>query len=86
MSYDGVGPKIADCVCLFSLDKAKAFPVDWHSAATLWDHYGERYASGEKNVRLLEWVREYIGPHAGYAGPLLFCERLLALDPISPAP
>lgn len=26
----GVGPKVADCVCLMSLDKTDAIPVDTH--------------------------------------------------------
>jgi N-glycosylase/DNA lyase len=29
-ALDGVGPKIADCVCLFSLDHTAAVPVDTH--------------------------------------------------------
>ena len=28
MSYEGIGPKIADCVCLFALGMDEAFPVD----------------------------------------------------------
>ncbi len=76
MSYDGIGPKIADCVCLFSLDKAEAFPVDRHIAAALWEHYGKKYTSGAKNVKLMEWARAYFGPHAGHAGQLLFYDRL----------
>ena len=62
MSYDGIGPKIADCVCLFSLDKAEAFPVDRHIATALWEHYGKKYTSGAKDVRLMEWARAYFGP------------------------
>ena len=76
MSYDGIGPKIADCVCLFSLDKPEAFPVDRHIAAALWEHYGRKYTSGAKNARLLEWARDYFGAQAGYAGQLLFYEQL----------
>ena len=76
MSYDGIGPKIADCVCLFSLDKAEAFPVDRHIAAALAERYGDKYPSGAKNVRLALWAREYFGAHAGYAGQLLFYDHL----------
>ena len=76
MSYDGVGPKIADCVCLFSLDKDEAYPVDRHIAAALREQYGKRYTAGAKNVRLLEWARDYFGPYAGYAGQLLFYNQM----------
>ena len=76
MSYDGIGPKIADCVCLFSLEKPEAFPVDRHIAEALQEHYGRKYTSGAKNARLLEWVRDHFGAHAGYAGQLLFYEQL----------
>ena len=76
MSYDGIGPKIADCVCLFSLDKPEAFPVDRHIADALQEHYGKKYTSGARNARLLEWGRDYFGTHAGYAGQLLFYEQL----------
>ena len=30
MECPGIGEKIADCVCLFSLDKLEAFPIDRH--------------------------------------------------------
>ena len=79
MSYEGIGPKIADCVCLFSLDKAEAFPVDTHIGKALEDRYGQTYRPGAKNAGLMRWVSEYFGEHAGYAGQLLFLEQRLGM-------
>ena len=76
MSYQGLGHKIADCVCLFSLDKAEAFPVDRHIGGALLELYGRKYTPGAKNVGLLRWAQSYFGDHAGYAGQLLFYDNL----------
>ena len=75
MSYEGIGPKIADCVCLFSLGMDKAFPVDRHIENGL-KRYGRSYRPGAKNAEFFEWVRDHFGEHAGYAGQLLFLEQL----------
>ena len=75
MSYEGIGPKIADCVCLFALDKAEAFPVDTHIAKAL-ERYGQTYTAGAKNAKLSAWAKETFGDHAGYAGQLLFLDQL----------
>ena len=77
MNYTNIGPKIADCVCLFALDKAEAFPVDRHAADALSEFYGKKHSSGGKNVRLLQWAREHFGAtHVGYASQLLFYDRI----------
>ena len=76
ISYQGLGQKIADCVCLFSLDKAEAFPVDRHIGGALLELYGRKYTPGAKNVGLLRWAQSYFGDHAGYAGQLLFYDNL----------
>ena len=57
--YRGIGWKIADCVCLFSLDMPKAVPVDRHVAAGLLEHYGKKWIR-EKNTEVLSlWAQQY---------------------------
>ena len=78
--YDGIGPKIADCVCLFSLGKDDAFPVDTRIGAALEMYYGKKHTPGAENVRLLKWAREKFGSNAGYAGQLLFLDQRSSLS------
>lgn len=73
--YPGIGPKIADCVCLFSLGKDDAFPVDANIGAALERYYEKKFTPGAENVRLQEWAHETFGCNAGYAGQLLFLDQ-----------
>ena len=70
----GVGPKIADCIALFSLDKPEAFPVDTHIRRAFTSRYfppGERVS----DKQLGEFARARFGRYAGWAGQLLFQSR-----------
>ena len=62
--YDGIGPKIADCVCLFSLGHDEAFPVDRHIKTAL-----------ARIGRDARWAHKAFGKNAGYAGQLLFLDQ-----------
>jgi N-glycosylase/DNA lyase len=66
----GVGPKVADCVLAFSLDKGQAFPVDVHirRAVKRWYLPGQNVT--DKVVR--EWAAAYFGKDAAYAQQYLF--------------
>ncbi len=76
MECPGIGPKIADCILVFSLEKTEAFPIDvWVRRAL-----AEWYFPGEKtptNRVLEEWAREYFGRYGGYAQQYLFHGRRL---------
>ncbi|MCW4007438.1 MAG: 8-oxoguanine DNA glycosylase [Candidatus Bathyarchaeota archaeon] len=81
----GVGPKVADCVLLFSLDKLEAFPVDRWIARVIVNHYGhmlprelakkllgKECLSSAEYMRLNAFGREYFGQYAGYAQEYLY--------------
>lgn len=75
----GVGPKIADCVLLFSLEKLDAFPIDVWIARALTRHYRwlhQRKAGDKLTARqyddLSAGMRRYFGQYAGYAQQYLY--------------
>jgi N-glycosylase/DNA lyase len=83
--FAGVGPKVADCVLLFSMGKLEAFPVDrWiervilnHYAKQLPDDFAQKLAAREglsnsEYAKLNAFGREYFGEYAGYAQEYLY--------------
>ena len=71
MECPGIGPKVADCIAVFPLDKLEAFPIDvWIRRAL-----GEWYFPGQKTPTdrvLLEWAQSHFGRYGGYAQQYLF--------------
>jgi N-glycosylase/DNA lyase len=66
----GVGDKVADCVCLFALEKLDAFPIDVWIEKTMQDYYfGGKKISKEG---ISKFAREYFGTYAGYAQEYLY--------------
>ena len=76
MRLRGIGPKVAACVSLFSLDKLEAFPIDVWIHRELYESH-ERSEKSPSNKKLLEWAQDYFGPYAGYANQYLFHGRRL---------
>ena len=68
MQCKGIGPKVADCVLLFSLDKPNAFAMDTHVRRALVKLYGLTGTDAER----LRCAQDRFGPHAGYVSQLLF--------------
>ena len=75
-AFFGVGEKIADCVCLFALDKDGAIPVDTH----IWRIAVTRYApdlagkslTAANYARVTQAFHDRFGPLAGWAQQTLF--------------
>jgi N-glycosylase/DNA lyase len=83
----GVGPKVADCVLLYSFDMDGAFPIDVWIAREIAKSYPRLLDSGtrkrltsEKRTKITRAdyekisaeLRSHFGPYAGYAQQYLF--------------
>jgi N-glycosylase/DNA lyase len=77
----GVGPKVADCVCLMGLGWAEAVPVDTH----VWQIAQRDYNFGKTKTKTFskamydsvgDHFRQMWGPQAGWAQSVLFTANL----------
>lgn len=87
----GVGPKVADCILLFSLGKNNAFPIDiWIKRVILRyysNHFSKQFISKMSTGRAIttsdynilnKFGRTYFGEYAGYAQEYLYhFERMI---------
>ena len=65
-----VGPKIANCIALFALNKTEAFPVDSRVRNTVKRLYPSQIRSTDDDI--ITWAQDLFGPHAGYANQFLY--------------
>jgi len=65
----GVGPKVADCILLFSLDHGCAFPQDVWIKRALKEIYG---VSFKNDKELVTFALEHFGENAGIAQQYIF--------------
>ena len=69
MKFTGVGPKVADCVMLFSMQKTEAFPVDVWIKRIM----EELYIGKSVSIKEVErFSKNKFGPYAGIAQQYLF--------------
>ncbi len=81
----GIGPKAADCILLFSLDKLEAFPVDVWIRRAIVKYYSGHFPNefveklcAQRTLSRLEYEkissfgRDYFGRYAGYAQEYLY--------------
>lgn len=85
MSLSGIGPKLADCICLFALHHTEAAPVDTH----LWQAATREYfpqwrgtaLTGARYDAIGDHFRKRFGALAGWAHQYLFYDNLLRRKP-----
>ena len=72
-SFCGIGPKVADCILLFSMDKLEAFPLDTWIRKIILNLYLKKTVNDQK---IREFCSEYFGKFAGYAQEYLYSNRI----------
>lgn len=74
--WAGVGPKLADCICLYALGYDEAVPVDTHLwnavTLTLWPEWRGSALTERRSRVVGDTFRDRFGVLAGYAQQLLF--------------
>ena len=80
VTLNGIGAKIADCVCLFALDKTEAVPVDthvWQLARDLYfpDWPAKKSLTEASYNQVAGAFRDRFGELAGYAQNFLFYDH-----------
>ena len=80
LRFPGVGPKVADCIMLFSMRKLNVFPIDVWVKRVMIELYGNEINTGSKilepnNKQILEYAENKFGNLAGLAQQYLFYWR-----------
>ncbi len=69
MQHKGIGEKVADCICLFSLEHLEALPIDVWVQRIFETLYLRRQAT-HREIRA--FAQDYFGDDVGYAQQYLF--------------
>ena len=76
LKYPGVGPKVADCIMLFSMKRFEVFPIDVWVKRVMTELYFEKETKiVPNNKQILEYAEEKFGKIAGLAQQYLFYWR-----------
>lgn len=77
MKFPGVGPKVADCISLMSLDKHSIVPLDTHMFQIATRDYKLKVKGGARGyAELQNKFRDIWGDYAGWAHSVLFAGDL----------
>ena len=76
LKFPGVGPKVADCIMLFSMRKYEVFPIDvWVKRVMTELYLNDEESTNLSNKKILEFAENKFGNLAGLAQQYLFYWR-----------
>ena len=75
LKFPGVGPKVADCIMLFSMKKHEVFPIDVWVKRVITEVYFNTEEKVPNNSKILELANNKFGRQAGIAQQYLFYWR-----------
>ena len=76
LKFSGVGPKVADCIMLFSMKKYEVFPIDvWVKRVMTELYFADNGEAEPSNKKILGFAEEKFGNLAGLAQQYLFYWR-----------
>lgn len=80
VGLNGIGPKLADCICLFAFDQSEAVPIDTHMWKAAVRAYFPEWAGGSLTDARYRQIgglfRQKFGGLAGYAHHFFFVANL----------
>ncbi|ESN92062.1 hypothetical protein HELRODRAFT_194432 [Helobdella robusta] len=80
LQYPGIGPKVADCICLMSLDQLNAVPVDTHVRQVAEKIYNFKMEAKSLTTNSYDKISTFFqslwGRYAGWAQSIAFSGQL----------